>query len=259
MNKLMLALAASIAFVPAAVAEEAPPLATSLDPAINTAVTPVPKLENDSYDWYQRHADVLALQKTLKPQIVMIGDSITHFWGGPPGNRANGPLAWKEAFGDLPVLNMGFGWDRTQNVLWRLDHGEFEGISPRVVVINIGTNNTSQTAHARANTPEEIAAGVLAIVERVRAKAPDARILVMAIFPRGEQPDTPLRKTIAAANAGIQRLLAGRPKVSFLDIGDKLLEPDGTLSRATMGDFTHPTEKGYSIWAKALVAAGVRE
>src|ERR1700744_3663559 len=117
---------------------------TLVTTAMNTALIPVPKLEEDCYDWYQRHEAVLALRKTLQPEIVLIGDSITHFWAGPPtGLEPRGPESWRQTFGDRPVLNLGFGWDRTQNMLWRLENGEFEGLQPKLVIILAGTNNTS--------------------------------------------------------------------------------------------------------------------
>lgn len=223
----------------------------------NTAIIPHSKLENDSYDWWQRHQDELDAHKTIHPEIVLIGDSITHFWGGPPTSNGhqNGPNAWKEAFGDKQVLNLGFGWDRTQNVLWRLDHGEFDGLHPKTVVINIGTNNFTGTGHARTNTPEEIAEGIMAIVGRVRSKSPESRIIVMGVFPRFEKPTHPGRAKITALNALVAADLANVPNTTFLDIGAQMLQPDGTISRSIMGDFTHPTEAGYSIWAKGLLAA----
>ncbi len=218
----------------------------------NTAIVPAPKLENDSYDWWARHADVLKAAQTANPEIVLIGDSITHFWGGEPkANHVNGPRAWAAAFDRYRVLNLGFGWDRTQNVLWRLDHGELDGLNPRAVVLHIGTNNTSGTPNARQNTPAEIAEGIRAICIRIRAKAPAARIILMAVFPRDEQPDAPRRAQIA----GINKLIAAygqTPGITFLDIGPRLLKPDGTLSREIMGDFCHPTDKGYQVWADAL-------
>ena len=121
----------------------------------NTALIPVPKIENDSYDWYARHEAVLKLKDQIKPEVVLIGDSITHFWAGPPvAARQTGLKSWQQLFGQLPVLNfMGFGSDRTQNVLWRLEHGEFDGLKPRYVVLNIGTNNFWASPNARANTP----------------------------------------------------------------------------------------------------------
>lgn len=219
---------------------------------VNNAIIPVGKLEQDNYNWDKRHQDVLDVKDRINPEIVMIGDSITHFWGGEPrGNRQNGPLAWKAAFGDRRVLNMGFGYDRTQNVLYRLDHGEFDGLHPRFVFINIGTNNLTGTKNARMNTPAEVAEAIRAICDRIKAKSPESRIIVMGVFPRGEKPENPFRPRITELN----RLLAEYAKegaVTFLDIGDKMLQPDGTIARDVMGDFTHPTEKGYAIWAEAI-------
>jgi lysophospholipase L1-like esterase len=224
-----------------------------VDPQPNTAVVPVPKLENDSYDWYARHADVLRVKNAINPEAVLIGDSITHFWGGEPkANHVNGPKAWQFVFGNYRTLNLGFGWDRTQNVLWRLDHGELDGLHPRVVVLHIGTNNTSGTGNARQNTPVEIADSIREILIRLRSKVPSAQIILMAVFPREEKPDHPRRAQIAAINKLLAEL-AKTSGVTFLDIGTKLLQPDGTISRQVMSDFCHPTEKGYQVWADALM------
>jgi lysophospholipase L1-like esterase len=221
-------------------------------PEPNSALVPASKLEKDSYDWFGRHEAVLKIKDRIKPEVVMIGDSITHFWAGEPECRnQRGPQAWKELFGNRRVLNLGFGWDRTQNVLWRLDQGEFDGLHPRCVVINIGTNNFSRTKNARDNTPAEVAAGVRAVVLRIRAKSPESRIVVMGVLPRGEKADNPFRGKIAELN----RLLAELSQVrgiTFLDIGSKFLEPGGQLPRTLMSDFCHPTEQGYAIWAAAL-------
>jgi lysophospholipase L1-like esterase len=226
---------------------------------VNNALIPVPRLEMDSYDWYKRHEEILALQKKLDPQIVLIGDSITHFWAGAPkSSRVSGPHAWEEAFGGLRVLNMGFGWDRTQNVLWRLREGEFEGLHPKTVVINIGTNNLTGTANARSNSPQEIVAGILAIVEEVQKRSPASRIIVMGVFPRGYAVNNDFRAPILKINELLAKAVAGRSNTEFLDIGKKFLAPDGTLPASMMDDGTHPTEAGYAIWAKALVEAGVR-
>lgn len=225
---------------------------------VNTAVIPVPRLEMDSYDWYERHKAVLSAPERNAPQVVLIGDSITHFWGGPPkAHIANGPQAWEQAFGAVPVLNLGFGWDRTQNVLWRLNHGEFDGLHPRTVVLNIGTNNLTGTANARANTPAEIVEGILSIVDAVHARSPQSRIVVMGVFPRGFAPATPMRAAIAQLNRLTAQALVGKSWITFLDIGVQFLEAGGALPKALMADGTHPTDEGYKIWAKALIDAGV--
>jgi lysophospholipase L1-like esterase len=195
---------------------------------------------------------VLRIQASLNPEVVLIGDSITHFWGGEPkAKQSNGPASWKATFGLYRTLNLGFGWDRIQNVLWRLDHGELLGVRPRVVVLHIGTNNTSETANARANTPAEIAEGIRAIVKRLRARVPEARIVLMAVFPREQRPDHPRRAHIAGINALLAEL-GQVPGITFLDIGSRWLQPEGTLLADLMGDFCHPTDKGYRIWGEAL-------
>lgn len=220
---------------------------------VNTAVIPVSKLEEDSYDWWERHEQVLKIQKEIDPEVVLIGDSITHFWGGEPwSDNVHGErIAWNSVFAPYRVLNMGFGWDRTQNVLWRLDHGQLDDLKPEVVVILIGTNNTSETENARANDADEIAEGLRAICDRVEAKVPNARIVVMAVFPREKEPDHPRRVLIRDINERYAKLAEERG-YAFVDIGPRLLEPDGTLSSETAPDYCHLTERGYRHWAEAL-------
>jgi lysophospholipase L1-like esterase len=227
---------------------------------VNSALIPVPRLEMDSYDWYKRHHEILDQQKKIDPQVVLIGDSITHFWGGEPkGNIVNGPKSWNTAFSGLRVLNMGFGWDRTQNVLWRMNQGEFEGLHPETVVINIGTNNLTTTENARSNTPEEIVQGILAIDREVHTRCPESRVIVMGILPRGFGADNFFRAPINRVNTLLSKALEGEANTTFLDIGRKYLTPDGTLPTALMNDGTHPTDEGYSVWAKALIQAGIRQ
>jgi lysophospholipase L1-like esterase len=226
-----------------------PPAATST----NTAVIPTGKLENDFYDWQQRHDAVMAIKDKINPEIVFLGDSITHLWAGEPnepkGNR--GVEAMKSLVGDRPMLNLGFGWDRTQNVLKRIELGELDGLKPKAVIIHIGTNNLAGTKNARENTPEEIAEAISLIVDRVREKCPTAKIILMAVFPRGPKPTDPKRPKIAAINELIAKN-ASKPNVVFLDITSKLTNPDGTISKEVMGDYLHPAAKGYQIWADAL-------
>ena len=226
--------------------------ATEKDAEKNTAVIPSPKLENDSYDWYARHEAVLKAKDRLNPEIVLIGDSITHFWAGPPeAQRQSGLESWRRLFGDRPVLNMGFGWDRTQNVLWRLEHGEFDGLHPRWIVLNIGTNNLTGTVHARTNTPAEIAEAIDTICVQLHKKSPQSRILLMGVFPRGHKPDDPLRAPILELNKRLPEVAKAHNAV-FLDIGKQFLDGNGEIPTAMMFDYCHPSEQGYAVWAKAL-------
>jgi len=226
---------------------------------INTALIPVPRLEMDSYDWYARHHAELEIHKTVQPRVVMIGDSITNFWSGQPNaTHVNGPNAWRALCGEMPVINMGFGWDRTQNVLWRIRQGEFDGLRPRWVVLNIGTNNLTGTQNARANTPEEIVEAIAAIRDEIRQRSPETHIILMAILPRGARPDHPLRAPIEKTNRLLAQRFSSDPLVTYLDIGARFLAADGTLPAAMMPDATHPSDAGYQIWAEALIEAGIR-
>lgn len=227
------------------------------DPARNSAIAPQVNFERDSYDWLHRHADVLDAQAKGDVDVVMIGDSITHFWSGEPkAATTNGNQAWKDTFGDLKVLNMGFGWDRTQNVLWRLGHGELQGLHPKTIVLNIGTNNLVGDSTARENSPAETAAGIEAVVDVLRERVPGSKLVVMGVFPRGFEKGNPLDLRIRELNAILARSLAGREGVSLFDIGEQLREKDGSVSPARFSDGTHPTEVGYAIWGQALRKAG---
>ena len=222
---------------------------------VNTAVIPMGKLEKDGYGWEERHEAILKIKAEINPEIVLIGDSITHFWGGQPdggkmGNR--GTETWQSLFGSRRVLNLGFGWDRTQNVLKRIELGELDGLNPKAIVIHIGTNNLAGTVNARSSSPEEIVAGIAAIIEQAQAKCASAKIILMAIFPRGKTAADPKRAILADINT---RLAAGpgkRAGVTFLDITQKWLEPDGSIAKEIMPDALHPNQKGYAIWAEAL-------
>lgn len=216
--------------------------------AVRIASTLVPVTQNRdwrTYDWVDRHAAASALMRDRRPEIVMLGDSITHFWGGDPDDgRRTGVMTWARLFAGRRVVNLGYGWDRTENVLWRLTHGEFDGVSPEVVVVMIGTNNVGR------NTPDEIAVGVQRICALMHERSPATRILLLGIFPRGERPN-PDRATIAEINQRIAAL-DGRDGISYLDIGAVFVSADGTIAKDVMGDFLHPTAKGYEMWAAAM-------
>lgn len=197
------------------------------------------------YDWAKRHAAVSDLVRERQPKLVFIGDSITQMFGGPPHDRGQpGKDVWEKFYGHRNAANLGFGYDYLENTLWRLQHGELTGAKAAAVVIHIGTNNMGK------NTPEEIALGVKAICDEVHKQQPQARILLLAILPRGAKPDA-TREKLNQTN----QLLAkfdGQQGITFLDIGARFLQPDGSLPRELMGDYLHPTAKGYEIWAEAM-------
>ena len=225
----------------------------------NTAIVPVTKLEEDGYNWWDRHNEVLRIKDSINPEIVLIGNSITHYWGGEPALKSvegklrtpNGAKSWDAVFSKYRVLNLGFGWDRTQNVLWRLDHGELDGLHPRTVVIDIGTNNTSQTNNAKMNTATEIVEGIRSVCMRVRSKLPGAKIILMAVFPREQSPTHPRRMLINDINR-LLKAFATTENITLVDIGPAMLAPDGTYLPGMTSDYCHPTEKGYNVWGNAI-------
>jgi lysophospholipase L1-like esterase len=203
-------------------------------------------------DWLKRHEEFVAEAKRGGIDVLFLGDSITDFWR-ETNPRRGGRSVWDREFAPLHAANFGLAGDRTQNVLWRIEHGEVDGIRPKVVVLMIGTNNTGfeHDKITPRGTPEEAAMGVAAIVGELRARLPDSKILLLAIFLRGDRPDNKQRAQVYAINRKIATL-DDAAMVRFLDIGAQFLEPDGTLSAEIMPDFGHPSEKGYRIWADAM-------
>lgn len=210
--------------------------------------TLVPVTQNrdwKTYDWVKRHEAIVEMVKTRPVELVFLGDSITHFWGGEPvGGRVNGQAVWEKYYGKRKAINLGYGWDRTENVLWRLRNGEIDGIAPKAVVVMIGTNN------AGINTVGEIAAGIEAICNELYVRLPKARILLLGVFPRGEKPNE-MRAKMEAVN-GVIAGLDGKKNVTYLDIGRVFLEPDGRITKEVMYDFLHPSAEGYERWAAAM-------
>jgi lysophospholipase L1-like esterase len=214
-------------------------------PRPNTVVPLTQDRDWPIYDFAKRHAALVAQATNKHPELIFIGDSITHMFGGEPHDRSQpGTNVWEKFYGNRNVLNLGFGYDFTENTLWRLLHGELEGAKAKAVVIHIGTNNAGK------NTPEEIAVGIHAICDVVHRRLPQARILLMGIFPRGPKPDA-MREKLTKINRMLAQL-HGENGITYLDIGAKFLQPDGTLSKEVMFDYLHPTEQGYEIWAKAI-------
>jgi len=197
---------------------------------------PVPR--KDAW-WQARQKAMNERVKKGNVDLLMIGDSITHGW------ETQGKNVWKKFYEKRNAVNLGIGGDQTQHVLWRLEHGNIDGIQPKLAVLMIGTNN------AGCLNPKEIAAGVQAIVAKLRAKLPQTKVLVLAIFPRGADAKDRLRQVNSQTNEIIAKLADGK-NVYFMDIGPKFLDKDGTLPRGIMPDLLHPNAKGYEIWAEAI-------
>jgi lysophospholipase L1-like esterase len=213
--------------------------------AENTAVIPAPR--TFPTNWMSSHEAFVKQAKQDGIDLLFLGDSITAGW-----LWGNGGLnVWNKYYAPRHAADFGIGYDRTQNVLWRIEHGELDGIKPKVVVLLIGTNNAGNEDNGKPrNTTPEIVEGVAAIVREIRTRLPESKVLLFGIFPRGETND-PVREQVKAVNAQLAKLDDGK-MVKFMDIGSKFLGPDGILSRNIMPDLLHPNEKGYQIWADAM-------
>ncbi len=195
--------------------------------------------------WKKRFEQKQELVKQGGWELVFMGDSITHGWEGA------GKAVWDENFGKYKALNLGYGGDRTEHVLWRLENGELDGYQPKLLVLMIGTNNTGHRPLAK-ESPEDTAAGIKAILEKIGQKSPATKVLLLAVFPRDNKPDGANRVRNDKVNAIIKGYADGK-RVVYMDINKDMLEPDGTLTKEMMPDFLHPKGKGYGIWAKAVL------
>jgi beta-glucosidase len=197
---------------------------------------PVPRAGN----WMAMHERYLERAKQGNIDLLFLGDSITQGWRR---KESDNPV-WQRYYTPRNAANFGIGGDRAQHVLWRIENGEVDGIKPQVAVLMIGTNNS------RDNSAEEIADGIKAIVQRLREKLPETKILLLGVFPRGQQPN-PTRDKLNEVNARIASLGDGK-RVVYLDIGKRFLNDDGTISKDIMPDALHLSLKGYAIWADAM-------
>lgn len=209
----------------------------------NSAIVPVTQdRDYRIYDWLTRHRRVMDYAKRHPPGVIWIGDSITHYFAGPPeAPIARAPQIWAKHLEPRGAVNLGFGWDRTENVLWRLDHGELDGISPKLAVILIGTNNLD------FNTADQIAAGIEAVCDRIHERCPSTKILLLGVLPRQRahkvQP--------AEVNKLVSRL-GQRDEVTYLNVSDAFIRPDGQVDPALFADEVHPNAAGYAALCAKL-------
>lgn len=216
--------------------------AESSDPPPTHASSPActPATRERPANWMSRHEKFVAQAKRGHIDLLFLGDSITDNW------RTKGSNVWNEYYAPRHAANFGIGGDRTQHVLWRIEHGELDGIQPKVTVLMIGTNNS------KSDPAADIARAIRMIIDVIHSKIPDTKILLLAIFPRNKPTDTPeMEDTIREVNQEIAGYDNGG-SIRFLDIGPKFLGPDGKVHTDVMGDLLHPTEKGYKIWAAAM-------
>ena len=198
--------------------------------------------------WMPRHEHVRALAAKGGYPVVFIGDSITHRW------EKSGKAVWDANFatGDFRALNLGFSGDNTENVLWRIDNGELDGLDPKAVVLMIGTNNTGHRK-LEEERPIDTVLGVQAIIERVIAKCPNTKVILHPIFPRG-LPDSVARGRNAIVNHALSLAAksAWKGKVLWCNFNGRLQDEKGALSKEMFPDLLHPAASGYEIWAEEL-------
>lgn len=245
MNRIRLRVIATVtscglAFAPALLARAQSNAAT-----FGAADKAAPRTDQNSMT---AHAQLLEKKKQGKVDIYFEGDSIVRRWGALdyPELLEN----WKQNFFGWNAGNFGWGADRTQNILWRLENGELDGVNPKVIVLLAGTNNVGAQPRDEP-TADEIARGIKAIVDLCQQKAPTATIILTAIFPRNDNID--VMPTIDRINRTIATLADGK-RVRYLNINDRLADAQGKLVDGVMNerDKLHPTLKGYQIWADAL-------
>ncbi len=215
----------------------------------NYAIQPVPRDEG----WVKKHTSFNEISKKGEAPLVFLGDSITQGWSG------KGKATWEKFYAPRKAANFGIGGDRTEHVLWRLENGNFDGLSPKLIVLMIGTNNTGHVGREQKElqgakyhcSAEQTAEGVKLILDALKKKCPKSKILLLGIFPRGEKPADAMRQQNEATNALISKYADGQT-VQYLDISKTFLEADGTLTREVMPDLLHLSEKGYDMWAAAI-------
>lgn len=195
--------------------------------------------EPDIYEWKDRHRQKLEFIKDSTPKKVIIGNSITHYWSGEKG-RENGAESWQKYMEPQGFFNLGFGWDRIENVLWRVYHGELDGYEAEEVVLMIGTNNIG------LNSNEEILEGLQLLLKQIEIRQPSAEIKVVGILPRRNKEEE-----VKKLNVLISEMTEGN-SWNFLDVSDRLMI-DGKIDEYLFTDGLHPNDTGYSLIAPLIV------
>ncbi len=212
-------------------------------PPPSDPVEPVPRDRDFSWmpkaEWEKLHAEFSAVAAKGEATLVFHGDSLL--------GAARWSEAWKQEFGRYEPAIFGMGGDRTQNLLWRLENGEIGSLKPKVVVLLIGTNNI----HTTPRDVEDTARGIIACAQKLNAAYPAAKILVLGVFPRDEDPQALIRAKIKRINELVAAIEDGKT-IFVRDIGAVFLEPDGRLSREIAPDQLHLKDEGLRRWAEAI-------
>ncbi len=209
-------------------------------PRANPAIAPA-KHEGQRTDLVMQRAK----EAPGEYDIAFIGDSITQGWEG------SGKNVWQKFYGGRKCIDLGVGGDRTEHVLWRFENGQLDGLKPKAVVLMIGTNNSNNNKDGTEHySTAEILGGVQAIVQQLRARLPDTKLVVLGIFPR-DGTFSAQRGKLLQINQALAKLDDGK-MIHYIDFGPQLIEADGSISKAVMPDKLHLSERGYQIWAEAI-------
>ena len=209
--------------------------------AISTTKPVTQDRDADVYNWNLRHQSILESNNKKTPKICFIGNSIVHQWGGIPDMPiANGANSWNRNFEALGVKNFGCGWDRIENVLWRVYHGELDGFDAEQIILKIGTNNL------HLNTDDEIIKGLHFLVDAIKERQPKAKITLIGILPRRDYEER-----VRVLNLEIHKATQALD-VNYVSIGDALLTPDAKIDETLFRDGLHPNANGYNIIAPLI-------
>ncbi|MEI7828549.1 MAG: GDSL-type esterase/lipase family protein [Prolixibacteraceae bacterium] len=220
--------------------QEKPPMVSA---AINPAAIPV----NAGFA-AKRHADKLALVAKEKFDLIMVGNSITNNFEKPEYEPV-----WNQFFAPRKALNLGYSGYRTENIIWNIQNGELDGQSPKVIVLEIGTNNVDEKNYPTRHTAGQLAGGIEAIVQLMRKKCPDSKIIVLRCFPGcyGGPNPTSHRFILERASDIISKLADGK-HVFYCDVNHVFLNPDGSINHEMMPDWLHPSPAGANAWAQTM-------
>ncbi|MCL6265557.1 SGNH/GDSL hydrolase family protein [Flagellimonas myxillae] len=209
---------------------------------ISTTVPTTQSRDISVYKWEDRHQEILESNVVNPPKICLFGDSIINFWGGTPASTiVNGADSWKSVMVPLGIQNFGSGWDRIENVLWRVHHDELDGFEAEKVVLMIGTNNL------HLNSESEILEGLQNLIQAIQVRQPKSKLFIMGILPRTDKEED-----IKKLNLKISKIADGE-NVHYADIGTPLLLENGALDESLFTDGLHPNSKGYALIAQEMV------
>ena len=210
----------------------------------NHRYPPIQQFRDGLYTWQERHNEVIKLNHAIDPDVLCIGNSITHFWGGEPKSHNNGGKTWDKLWEKHRAVNMGFGWDRIENVFWRINHGELEGCAPQNIFLLIGINNINA-----GDKEEDVARGIVDLASAIQARQPQAMLYVIEIYPAKGKEDK-----VARTNKLLNEWLIPNEHLKLISLNRVLLLDDGSgkINPEMFIEGLHPNEKGYTALAKEL-------